>query len=47
VDQPDFKLVATGFDPHRDLIVDVRPLHDASSEDSTPAVLEETEDTAI
>ncbi len=34
VDRPDFTLTATGFDPHRDLIVDVRPLHDAAADES-------------
>jgi hypothetical protein len=36
VDRPDFQLTATGFDPHRDLILDIRPLHDdtADNDDS-------------
>jgi hypothetical protein len=36
VDRPDFTLTATGFDPHRDLIVDVRPLHDTTGDDTEP-----------
>ncbi len=43
VERPDFTLTATGFDPHRDLIVDVRPLHSAAADEGDP-VAEETAD---
>ena len=45
VDRPDFTLTATGFDPHRDLIVDVRPLHSTAGNDGEPSSDEATEPT--
>lgn len=39
VERPDFSFTARGFDPHRDLIVDVRPLH----EPDEAAGMEDTE----
>ncbi len=36
VERSDFSLTATGFDPHRDLIVDVRPLHSSTADESEP-----------
>jgi hypothetical protein len=42
VDRPDFSFKAQGFDPHRDLIVDVRPLHD--SDDGEKVEEDEQED---
>ncbi len=44
VDGPDFELTAKGFDPHRDLIVDVRPLHDTSEDDTEPDISVESEE---
>lgn len=41
VDDPNFELTATGFDQNRDLVIDVRPLHDASSDDSESQVGED------
>lgn len=43
VDRPDFTLTATGFDPHRDLIVDVRPLHDTAVDEAEVEVAETAE----
>ncbi len=40
VDRPTFLLTATGFDPHRDLIVDVRPLHDTAADEAEIDVVE-------
>jgi hypothetical protein len=38
VETPDFEFTAVGFDAHRDLIVDVKPLHAALPGDAPLAV---------
>jgi len=43
VDLSDFTLTATGFDPHRDLIVDVRHLHSIAVDNTEPGADEVTE----